>query len=151
MSRLTTSAVTAGTLAALSLCGLSNAALAAGQAPDKPGHLTHTHLTLKATKEKVTRDHSFKATVAARLRAKHAPLAGEPVSLQERQKGASWSNTGTTATTDADGSASFSFVQSDKKEQYRVVFAGDTAYRHSHSGTITITRLKSASDGSSSS
>jgi hypothetical protein len=108
------------------------------------GRLIHTHLTLHATKERVTKNQKFKATVVAKLRAHKAGVAGETVDLQQRHKGAHWVDTGTTATTDSGGAATFSFVQAQTKEQYRVTFAGDATHRHSHSGTITISKVKAA-------
>jgi hypothetical protein len=106
--------------------------------------LTHTALTLKATQEKVTKTDKFKATVVAKLRAQHVGVANETVSLQLRTKGTTpkWTDTGTTGTTATDGTVSFTFVQGATKAQYRVAFAGDTTYAASHSGTITIHRLK---------
>jgi hypothetical protein len=128
-------------VAALSL------AVAAGpaMAKDKTPKLAHTHLTVKAAQERVTKNDKFKATVVATLRAKKAGLADEPVELLQRDKGATkWVDTGTGATTDANGAASFAFIQAEAKQQYRVVFAGDATYAKSHSGTITIHKLKAA-------
>ncbi|MBV9485338.1 MAG: hypothetical protein JO246_04715 [Frankiaceae bacterium] len=132
------------TAAAMSLA-VGAPALASGH-PAKDPKLVHTHLTLKATQEKVNKNDKFKATVVAKLRAKKAGLAAETVSLQERSKGADskWSDTGVSGTTADDGTAAFTFTQSENKQQYRVVFAGDDTYAKSHSGNITIKRLKAA-------
>lgn len=127
-------------VAALTLAVAATPAMAKDHTPK----LAHTHLTLKATQQKVTPNDKFKATVVATLRAKHDRLAGEPVELFQRAKGASWVDTGTGATTDPNGAASFSFTQGAAKQQYRVVFAGDATYHGSRSGAITIHKLKAA-------
>jgi hypothetical protein len=112
-------------------------------AKDKAPKLEHTHLTLKATQAQSSQQGRYKAGVVATLRAKNAGLAAEPVELFQRVKGAAkWADTGVGATTDSTGAASFAFVQSDTKGQYRVEFAGDTTYAASHSGTITVHPLQ---------
>jgi hypothetical protein len=118
-------------------------AMASGHGTKDP-KLVHTHLTLKATQSKVTKNDKFKASVVAKLRAKKAALGAEPVGLQERTKGADtkWSDTGVSGTTADDGTVAFTFTQGESKQQYRVVFAGDANYAKSHSGTITVKRLK---------
>lgn len=104
--------------------------------------LQHTHFNIHAPAN--TTGH-YKATVNGKLKSHHTGVANESVSLQQRAgKGQSWTDTGLTATTDADGKVSFTLTQSDKKEQYRLSFAGDTTYRKSHSGTVTVTRVKPA-------
>jgi hypothetical protein len=143
MNRISTAGMTVGAVTALAISGTFG--MAAAQAHPAPKtHLTHTHLTLHATMERVTKNQKFKATVVARLRAHKAGLVDETVDLQQRHKGAKWVDTGTTATTDSTGAATFTFVQAQTKEQYRVTFAGDAAFRHSHSGTITISRVRTA-------
>jgi hypothetical protein len=139
------------TALALGVTALSLAVAASpAAAKDKAPKLQHTHLTVKSTHEKVSGNNSFKATVVARLRAKQMGLAAEPVELFQRVKGGAskWVDTGAGATTDATGAASFAFVQSDTKGQYRVVFAGDSTYDGSHSGTITINKLQASATGS---
>jgi hypothetical protein len=143
MNRISTAGLTVGAVTALAFSGTFGM-VAASAHPAPKGHLTHTHLTLHATKERVTKNQKFKATVVARLRAHKAGIAGETVDLKQRHKGGNWVDTGTTATTDSTGAATFTFVQAQTKEQYRVAFAGDTSFRHSHSGTITISRIKPA-------
>jgi hypothetical protein len=126
-------------VAALSLAAAASPALAKDKAPK----LVHTHLTSKATKEKASQNDSFKATVVVRLRAKNTGLSSEPLELFKRAKGATkWADTGVGTTTDSAGAATFGFVQSDTKGQYRVAFAGDATYAASHSGMITIHKLK---------
>jgi hypothetical protein len=144
MNRMTTAGITVGTVTALAVATLGIGAASAHPSP-KGGHLVHTHLTLHSTMERVTKNQKFKATVVAKLRAHKTGIAGETVDLVRRQKGATkWVDTGLAATTDGTGAATFAFVQAQTKQQYRVVFAGDAAYRHSHSGSITISRIKPA-------
>jgi hypothetical protein len=130
----------------LCVTALSLAVSAPAVASAHTGHagLKHTALTLKATQEKVTKNDKFKATVLAKLRAGHAGVANETVSLQLRTKGTTpkWTDTGVTGTTATDGTVSFTFTQGATKQQYRVSFAGDSTYAPSHSGTTTIHRLK---------
>jgi hypothetical protein len=140
MPRISTASIATGAVAALSLAVATPAF--AGDHPKKP-HLAHTHLTLRATHEKITKNDKFKATVVAKLRAHKQGLANESVELFQRDKGATkWVDTGTGATTDSDGAATFHFVQTESKQQYRVVFAGDPSNQKSHSGVITIKRSK---------
>lgn len=142
MKQFTTIGTFAG-ITALSLVALAGPATASGHSGKSP-KLTHTHLTLKATQERVTKNDKFKASVVAKLRAKKAGLSDETVGLSQRADGATkWLATGQTGTTAADGTVAFTFTQGVTKEQYRVVFAGDSTYHASHSGTITIKKLKS--------
>ncbi len=145
MNRISQAGTFLGT-AALSLAAVAGPAAGATHTNAKPTKLVHTHLTLKATQERVTKNDKFKATVVAKLRARKAGLAGETVDLEQHAKGATkWVDTGLTGTTAADGTASFAFVQGATTVQYRVVFAGDSAYAKSHSGTVTIRKFKAAS------
>jgi hypothetical protein len=123
----------------LASAGVAGTAAAGTHAPSG---LQHTHLNVHAPAN--TTGH-YKATVGGKLKSHHTGVANESVSLQQRTgKGQSWTDTGITATTDADGKVSFTLTQSDKKEQYRLSFAGDSTYRKSHSGTVTVTRVKPA-------
>jgi|SRR5581483_2117539 len=140
MPRFSTASVAAAAAAALTLA--VSAPVFGAAHPTKKPHLAHTHLTLHATQEKVTKNDKFKATVVARLRSHKQGLAAESVELFSRDKGAKWVDTGTGATTDSNGAATFHFVQTASKQKYRVVFAGDSSYQKSHSGAITIKRSK---------
>jgi hypothetical protein len=143
LSRFSTSVIAGGAVAALSLVTVGTPAFGSANHPAKKPHVAHTHLTLRSTQERVTKNDKFKATVVAKLRSHKQGLAGESVELFQRDKGATkWVDTGSGATTDTDGKATFSFVQSETKQQYRVVFAGDSSYQKSHSGNITIKRSK---------
>jgi hypothetical protein len=150
MSRISTTSVATGAVAALSLVALGAPAYGASHDASKKPHLANTHLTLRATQQKVTKNDKFKATVVAKLRSHKNGLAGENVELFQHAKGATkWVDTSTGGTTDSNGAVTFSFVQTESKQQYRVVFAGDSTYQRSHSGTITIKRSKAAQSSSS--
>lgn len=127
---------------ALASSGLIGTALA-GDHGHGGAKLQHTHLTVHAPAN--TTGH-YKATVNGKLRSHKAGVAGETVSLQQRDgKGDHWADSDQAAqVTDADGKVSFTFTQTDKKEQYRLAFAGDDTYQKSHSGTVTIKRVKPA-------
>jgi hypothetical protein len=126
---------------ALATSGLIGTALA-GDHGNSGAKLQHTHLTVHAPAN--TTGH-YKATVNGKLRSHKAGVAGETVSLQQRDNAnKSWADSGQTATTDTDGKVSFSLTQTDKTEQYRLVFAGDDTYKKSHSGTVSVRRVKPA-------
>ncbi|MGN6472794.1 MAG: hypothetical protein ACTHK4_03970 [Mycobacteriales bacterium] len=98
------------------------------------GKLVHTHLTVHAPATNGTR-----SNVVGTLRAHHTGVANETISVVQRSAADhTWTATGQTATTDADGHVTVALTQQPTTVQYRLVFAGDTAYRKSHSGTITI-------------
>jgi hypothetical protein len=143
MSRIVTASIGVGAAAALTLVTIGTPAYGAGHLANKKTHLAHTHLTLRATQERVTKNDKFKASVVAKLRSHKDGVAGESVELYQRAKGATkWVDTGTGGTTDSDGAATFTFVQSESNQHYRVVFAGDSTYKGSHSGSIAIKRSK---------
>jgi hypothetical protein len=148
-----TRALSLATGLAVASSGFVGVAAAAHPKPSKPAKtakLATTHLTLKATKEKLTNADHVRANVTGTLRAKKAALADEVVTVDERKPGKSkWTATSFTSTTDANGKVSFAFVQTNANEQYRLVFAGDSTYKKSHSGTISIHRSKvAATEGS---
>lgn len=120
-------------------------------AHDKPAKLAASHLTLHATKEKLTAGGNIKASVTGKLRSHKSAVAGETVTVQERKgSGKAWTDTSSTGVTGTDGTVSFAFVQTTANEQYRLVFAGDATYKKSHSGVIAIRRSKvvAATEGS---
>ena len=107
-------------------------ALAAGAQP--------TSLTLKAAKSSVA--HNQKTTLTGTLKSGATFVSGAPVVLEKRAAGAkSWS-TVTTKTTNSKGAVTYSVVPGTKKgqkEQYELVFKGNSKYKASHSAVITIT------------
>jgi hypothetical protein len=126
-------------LAATSVAVMAPVSALAAQHTPKPAT---TALTIQSTNNPTKGDH-YKAGIESTLRSGNKAVAGETVSLDARKGGVkAWTPTGETATTDTNGQADFSLTQSAKTEQYRVVFAGDSSYRASHSGTVTVHRSK---------
>jgi hypothetical protein len=114
-----------------------------------PAHLKTTTLTLKATHERLTSGGNIKGTITGHLRSHKTGLVDETVTVQERRAGKTkWTDTEYTGTTDENGKVQFAFVQTNNNEQYRLVFAGDSTYKKSHSGVIAIRRSKVATEGS---
>ena len=123
---------------ALASAGLLGTAVAGTHGGTHAG-LKSTTLTVHAPAN--TTGH-YKATVGGKLRSHKTPLAGETVTVQQRTgKGKAWSDTAQTGVTDANGKVSFTFTQQATREQYRLSFAGDSTYRKSHSGTVTVHRV----------
>jgi hypothetical protein len=142
IKRSSLSVLTAVSLTAVGGAALAGSAVAGSPKQDKPAA---THLTVKAVKNPTKGDH-YKAGVVGHLRSHHDALAGEPVELFTRTgaAGKSWTDTGESQTTDANGAVSFTFAQSATTEQYQLRFAGDGSYRASKSGTITVHRAKTS-------
>lgn len=105
-----------------------------------------TSITLKATHERAPKHSSHKVALTATLKAGHQRLAGETLYLEKRDAGThKFSDPVAIAPTDSNGQASVPVTPNahgkGKKEQYRVVFQGDTgspAYKASRSGVITV-------------
>lgn len=136
---------------AAGLAVASSGLIGIAAAHDKPTHLKSTTLTLHATKEKLTAGGNVKASVTGKLRSHKGAVAGETVTVQERKgSGKAWTDTSSTGVTGTDGTVAFAFIQTTANEQYRLVFAGDTTYKKSHSGVIAIRRSKveSSTEGS---
>lgn len=129
----------------LTAAGLVTASvMGAASAKGKPAHLQHTHLTIKSTWSHQTKSGKFKETITGALRSHHQGVANEVVGLNERKNSSKkWTATGYTATTGDDGKVVITLVQSNVREQYQLVFAGDTTYHKSHSGTVTVNAAKS--------
>ena len=107
----------------------------------KPTHDKSTNILLKAAKSTVAPKH--KTSLTATLKSAHHRLAGEELWIEERDasthKFASPIGIGTT---DSNGQVTVPVVPGNHKghkEQYRVVFQGDTGYKASHSAVITVT------------
>jgi hypothetical protein len=139
-----TSRVLSRTTAVIATTGLVSAGLlGVAAAKPHPGKLAATHLTIKSAKTRVTKNDKFKATVTGTLRSHKAPVANEVVGINERKNGVKkWTDTGLSATTDANGKVVIALVQTNAKEQYQLAFAGDSTYRKSHSGAITVNKAK---------
>lgn len=139
-----TSRVLSRTMAVIATTGLVSAGmLGVATAKGHPSQLAKTHLTIKSQSIRVNKNDKYKATITGTLRSHRAPVANEMIGINERDKGTKkWTATGTTATTDGNGKVVISLVQTDQKEQYQLVFAGDATYKKSHSGTVTVNKAK---------
>jgi len=139
MSRALSRTAVLATTAGLATASLMGAASAKGQ----PTHLSRTHLTIKSASVRVTQTDKYKATITGTLRSHHAGVANETITLNERHNSShAWAATGQTATTDANGKVVITLTQTNVREQYQLVFAGDTTstpgYKASHSGVVTV-------------
>jgi hypothetical protein len=118
---------------------LAGPAVAAGAA--KPTHDKATNILIRAAKSTVAPKH--KTTLTATLKSAKHRLAGEELWLEQRDKGThKWGAPVDMGTTDSNGQVAVPVTPGNHKgtkEQYRVVFQGDTGYRASHSSLITIT------------
>lgn len=142
MTSATRRAAVIGSSFALASAGVLGAAVAGaaghGHGPSgthgHSGKLVHTHLTVHAPAVDGSR-----STAVGKLRSHHTGIADETISVVERTAtDHAWTATGQTATTDANGQVTVVLSQQANQVQYRLVFAGDSTYRGSHSGTITV-------------
>jgi hypothetical protein len=142
-TRATSRALVLATAGGLVTASLMGAASAKGQ----PTHLKRTHLTIKsATTRQSPTSNKYKATITGTLRSHHTGVANEPVTVNMRSNSSKkWTPAPQTGTTDQNGKVVITLTQSNTREQYQLVFAGDTAnnYKGSHSGTITVNALRS--------
>jgi len=137
-----TSRVLSRTTVVIATTGLVSAGLF-GAAGAKPTHtqLAKTHLTIKSASIRVNKVDKYKATITGKLRSHKAPVTDAVIGINERQAGKTkWTATGVTATTDADGKVSITLTQTDQREQYQLTFAGDSTYKKSHSGAVTVNK-----------
>jgi hypothetical protein len=137
-----TSRVLSRTTVVIATTGLVSAGLL-GAAGAKPAQtqLAKTHLTIKSASIRVNKVDKYKATINGKLRSHKAGVADEVVGLNERKAGKTkWTATGLTATTDANGAVSFTLTQTNEREQYQLSFAGDSTYKKSHSGSVTVNK-----------
>ena len=110
------------------------AAASAAPAHPKP-KVAATKLTIK--NKPIAHNHHHADMITGVLTSHRKAVAGETVWLESRRTtGKKFAVVGS-ATTGADGSASFAVTPS-KKTQYELVFKGDATHRKSHSGVITL-------------
>ena len=123
---------------ALLAAGLVAAPVAAAT-PSKP-KVHSTAVTLKSAHATTKPKH--KVSITATLKSGHTRVAGETLYLEQRDATThKFSNPVAIGTTDGSGQVSVPVTPGNhkgKKEQYRVVFQGDSGYKHSRSGVITI-------------
>jgi hypothetical protein len=129
----------AAAVAILATGGVLASTTAAGAAA-KHAKLEATSLSIKNKPIAKGKHHSD--AVSGVLRHRHTPIAGETITLDSRTgKKPRWAAVGT-ATTGSNGAVSFT-VAPTAKTQYKLVFAGDSTYRKSHSNVITLKAVKS--------
>jgi hypothetical protein len=131
--------VRAGSVATVATLSLGGMAVTATAAMASNGH---HHSRLDATRlsisNKVIAHSKHKASdITGVLRDGRTGVAGETVTLESRTgKKPRWAADGS-ATTGTDGSVSF-MVSPTTRTQFRLVFAGDSTYRRSHSNVVTL-------------
>jgi hypothetical protein len=101
------------------------------------GHPKLQATTLSIKNKPIAHSKHHADLVSGVLRSHHKGVAGETITLDARTgKKPRWVASGT-ATTGADGSVSFT-VAPTVRTQYKLVFAGDSTHRKSHSNVITV-------------
>ena len=133
----------AGSAAAVAILA-GGGVLATSAAADAASHshaLKPTTLSIKNKAIAHAKHHADAVTGV--LKSHKTAVAGENVTLDSKAGGKKprWVAVGTAAT-GTDGSVSFT-VAPTVKTQYKLVFAGDSTYRKSHSNTITLKAVKS--------
>jgi hypothetical protein len=132
------SAAAVAVLATGGVMATATAASAAGHPKPKP-KLDATTLSIKNKVISHGRHHADSITGV--LRDEHTRVAGETITLDGRTgKHPRWMAIAT-GTTGADGSVTFT-VAPTVKSQFKLVFAGDSSFRKSHSNVITLKAVK---------
>lgn len=118
--------------------GLVAGATAASAARHHP--LDATTLSIKNKPIAHSKHHA--TAITGTLRDERTAVSGETITLESRTgKHPKWAAAGT-MTTDSNGSVMFT-VAPTVRTQYKLVFAGDSTFRHSASNVITIKVAKS--------
>lgn len=113
--------------------GLVTAATAASAA----GHHALDATTLSIKNKPIAYSKHHASTISGVLGDERTRVAGETITLESRtSKHPKWTADGTMVT-DSNGSVSFT-VAPTTRTQYKLVFAGDSTFRHSASNVITI-------------
>jgi len=125
------SAATVAVLATGGVMATATAASAAGH----PKSLDATTLSIR--NRAIVRHHHHADAITGVLRDEHTRVAGETITLDSRTgKKPRWTVVAT-GTTDANGSVTFT-VAPTTRTQFKLVFAGDSTFRKSHSNVITL-------------
>ena len=129
------SAATVAVLATGGVMATATAASAAGH----PKSLDATTLSIR--NRAIVRHHHHADAITGVLRDEHTRIAGETITLDSRTgKKPRWTVVAT-GTTDANGSVTFT-VAPTTRTQFKLVFAGDSTFRKSHSNVITLKAVK---------
>ena len=131
----------AGSAAAVAILA-GGGVIATAAAADAATHHTHLLPTTLSIKNKVIAHGKHHAdAVTGVLRSHRKDVAGETVTLDGRTgRKPRWVAIGT-GTTGSDGSVTFT-VAPTAKSQFKLVFAGDSSYRKSHSNVVTLKPVK---------
>ena len=125
------SAATVAVLATGGVMATATAASAAGH----PKSLDATTLSIR--NRAIVRHHHHADAITGILRDEHTRVAGETITLDSRTgKKPRWTVVAT-GTTDTNGSVTFT-VAPTTRTQFKLVFAGDSTFRKSHSNVITL-------------
>ena len=125
----------AAAVAVLATGGVMATATAASAAGSHHKPLDATTLSIK--NKLVVRHHHHAEAITGVLRDEHTRVAGETITLDSRTgKKPRWTVVAT-GTTDANGSVTFT-VAPTTRTQFKLVFAGDSTFRKSHSNVITL-------------
>jgi hypothetical protein len=136
---LLTRVSSAAAVAVLATGGVMATAAAASAANGHPKPLDATMLSIKNKPIAHAKHHADALTGV--LRDGRTGVAGATITLDSRTgKKPRWTVV-TTGTTGADGSVTFT-VAPTTRTQYKMVFAGDSTFRKSHSNVITLKAVK---------
>jgi hypothetical protein len=120
----------------------TGAVMATGTAANAAkGHAKAAATTLSIKNKVVAHSRHHVDALTGVLRAHRKGVAGETITLESRTgKKPRWAAAGS-ATTGATGAVTFT-VDPSARTQYKLVFAGDSSYRKSHSNVITLKAIK---------
>jgi len=125
----------AATVAVLATGGVMATATAASAAGHPKSKLDATTLSIKNRAIAHGKHHAD--AITGILRDEHTRVAGETITLDSRTgKKPRWTVVAT-GTTDTNGSVTFT-VAPTTRTQFKLVFAGDSTFRKSHSNVITL-------------
>jgi hypothetical protein len=128
----------AAAVAVLAGGGVMVTATAAGAAT---GHSKLQPTTLSIKNKAIAHGKHHADAVSGVLRSHRKDVAGETITLDSRTgKKPRWAAVGT-GTTGSNGSVTFD-VTPTTRTQYKLVFAGDSTFRKSHSNVITLKAVK---------
>ena len=128
----------AAAVAVLAGGGVIATATAAGAAT---GHHRLQPTTLSIKNKAIAHGKHHADAVSGVLKSHRKDVAGETVTLDSRTgKKPRWTAVGTNAT-GSNGSVTFTVAPA-VRTQYKLVFAGDSTYRKSHSNVITLKAVK---------
>jgi hypothetical protein len=131
----------AGTVAMLATGGIAATATAATAATAGKPHAKIQDTRLSIKNKAIAHGHHHADAITGVLTAHRKGVAGEAITLDARTgKKRRWAVVAT-GTTSTGGSVTFT-VAPTARTQYKLVFAGDSSFRNSHSYVITLKAVK---------